>query len=537
MTRTREELECAYDAAFYREAYSDLASLTDDELRAHWLGSGASEGRWASFGDLVASHPEVDVSGFDPAEFLFANPDLPPMSSAAAAIFWVLYGWREGREKSFPSVPAAVLRRVASVLLADSAERDRVTDARTLVAAVRSAPDEGIGGDLLQRDAGTTEREFVISSFERIHQRVPSPREVTVALAVLERGGARGLLEAVVRGAFRDSESLRILAGGEELGDDPGLAPSVFTPLGTDRRVSFTEWEARCALAQGRRPRPETGPPGHEPDRGADASPPVVSVLCSLYGGGRHIGPYLENLTGQVGFRRHELIVVDACSPEGEASVVKEYARSFPGIVYLRESTRVGIYEAWNTALRLARGRYVTNANLDDCRREDSLAGMVRALDALPAVDVVYSDVYYTLVPHLPWETIAAIGIRTDLPPLTTWNLLDFNSPHCAPMWRRSLHDRVGSFDASFSSAGDWEFWLRCAASGVLFHKLPEPLIAYTFNPDGISTRRGTAGIREQWPIRRRYRELLVQPERGLDPLRPFPPLPVTEGAPREPAP
>jgi glycosyltransferase involved in cell wall biosynthesis len=262
------------------------------------------------------------------------------------------------------------------------------------------------------------------------------------------------------------------------------------------------------------------------------AAPPVVSILCSLYCGGRHIDSYLANLTAQEGFRNHELIVVDACSPEGEGLVVKEYARSFPGIVYRRERTRVGIYEAWNTALRLARGRYVTNANLDDSRRPDSLAVMARALDALPGVDVVYSDVFYTLVPHLPWETVAAIDVRTDLPPLTTWNLLEFNSPHCAPMWRRALHDRFGGFDASFSSAGDWEFWLRCAERGALFHKLPEPLVAYTFNLEGISTRRGTAGVREQWPIRERYRELLVQPERGLDPLRPMSPN-VPAGGPR----
>lgn len=529
MTRTVEELERAYDAEFYRSAYPDLASLTEEELRAHWLESGAAEGRWASLHDLAASHPEVDVSGFDPEEFLFANPDLPPMSGAAAAIFWVLYGWKEGRERRLPTIPPAALHRLAGALLVDPGEREKVTDPRDLVRALRALPDEELAVELFPPEGPVPERALVVALFERIHGRVPSPREVAFALAALERGGRRGLLDAVVRGAFRDPESLRILSGGELSGEEPGADPRVFTLLGTDRQVPFAEWEARFAAALPPRLRPgalgAAREPGRAPAREPVAAPPVVSILCSLYGGGRHIDAYLENLTGQEGFRDHELIVVDACSPEGEGSVVKEYARSYPGIVYLRERTRVGIYEAWNTALRLARGRYVTNANLDDSRRPDSIAAMARALDALPSVDVVYSDVFYTLVPHLPWETIASIGLRTDLPPLTTWNLLDFNSPHCAPMWRRALHDRLGLFDASFSSAGDWEFWLRSAARGALFHKLPEPLIAYTFNPEGISTRRGTAGIREQWPIRERYRELLVEPERALDPLRPMAPI------------
>lgn len=552
MTRSRDELERAYDAEFYREAYPDLASLAAGELREHWIGSGASEGRWASFTDLVAAHPEVDVSGFDPQEFLLANPDLPPMPGAAAAIYWVLYGWREGREMRLPALPPVVLRRLAAAVLADASLREEASDPRALLVALRSAPHEGLAAGLLGPAVGTTEREYAISLFERIHDRVPSPREVTLALGALSRGGARSLVEAVVRGAFRDPETLRILSGADEPADGDGPLPRAFTPLGSDRPVTFDEWEARREAASRTRggaqasgaevvparvtetaparaselaPVRVTGPspaPGAGSSRVPQAAAPVVSILCSLYRGGRHIEAYLSNLTGQEGFRSHELIVVDACSPEGEGSVVKEYARSFPGIVYLRERTRIGIYEAWNVALRLARGRYATNANLDDSRHPDSLAAMAAALDALPGVDVVYSDVFYTLVPHLPWETVERIGVRTDLPPLTTWNLLEFNSPHCAPMWRRSLHDRLGEFDVSFTSAGDWEFWLRCAARGVLFHRLPEPLIAYTFNPEGISTRRGTAGIREQWPIRVRYRELLAQPERGLDPLRPL---------------
>ena len=55
-------------------------------------------------------------------------------------------------------------------------------------------------------------------------------------------------------------------------------------------------------------------------------------------------------------------------------------------------------------------------------------------------------------------------------------------------MWRRSLHDTYGTFDDKYKSAGDWEFWLRCAFGGAQFKKYSDILGVYYFNPNGIST-------------------------------------------------
>jgi hypothetical protein len=55
-------------------------------------------------------------------------------------------------------------------------------------------------------------------------------------------------------------------------------------------------------------------------------------------------------------------------------------------------------------------------------------------------------------------------------------------------MWRKTLHERHGYFDQKYRSAGDWEFWLRCAFAGEKFFKHPEILGVYYFNPTGIST-------------------------------------------------
>ena len=66
--------------------------------------------------------------------------------------------------------------------------------------------------------------------------------------------------------------------------------------------------------------------------------------------------------------------------------------------------------------------------------------------------------------------------------------MLRGNQPHNNPMWRKSMHDRHGEFDPEFKSAGDWEFFLRCAFGGEKFQKINEVLGLYFHNPEGVST-------------------------------------------------
>jgi glycosyltransferase involved in cell wall biosynthesis len=239
----------------------------------------------------------------------------------------------------------------------------------------------------------------------------------------------------------------------------------------------------------------------------------VVSILTSLYKGGDYIRSFLENITSQSIFRDHcELIIVDACSPDNEGEVIAEFQRKFPNIVYRRCDTRVGIYEAWNIAVKLAKGRYCTNANLDDCRRQDSLEIQAAILDSLPFADVAYQDVLYSFEGKIPFEVIDSHDLRTALPVISSYNLMEFNSPHNAPMWRKSVHDEVGYFNETLKSAGDYDFWMRCLIEGKTFYKSNAAHVGYYVNPEGLSTRPDTRGVEEGWAISRAYYRKIISP-------------------------
>ena len=287
--------------------------------------------------------------------------------------------------------------------------------------------------------------------------------------------------------------------------------------MGTSHTLTLAEWQTKTmdteGLAEVRQAlRPVT--PFHiKADAGVR-----VSAITSVYLGGDFIEQFMDNMTSQTCFDKHcELLIIDADSPENEADTIEHYLRDHPNIHYRRMNSCIGIYEAWNIAVAMAKGDYLTNANLDDLRREDSFEIQAGVLDEFPFVDVVYQDFYYSFDPRLSWEEVAAFGYKSTLPVITHHNMLYFNSPHNAPMWRKSLHDELGLFDASYKSAGDYEFWLRCLTADKMFFKVNEPHVVYYQNPKGLSTRADTRGIVEAKAISRKYAPLLISKELTCD--------------------
>lgn len=95
---------------------------------------------------------------------------------------------------------------------------------------------------------------------------------------------------------------------------------------------------------------------------------PLVTAIVSTYNAERFMRGCLEDLVAQTLFSEMEVLVIDSGSQQGESAICAEYARIHPRIRLIR-TEREPLYAAWNRAIPLARGKYLTNANTDDRHR------------------------------------------------------------------------------------------------------------------------------------------------------------------------
>ncbi|MSU21220.1 MAG: glycosyltransferase [Pedosphaera sp.] len=212
---------------------------------------------------------------------------------------------------------------------------------------------------------------------------------------------------------------------------------------------------------------------------------PLVSAIVSTYNSERFLRRCLEDLERQTIADRLEIIVVNSGSQENEQSIVEDFQRRFANIVYLHTPERETVYAAWNRAIRVARGNYITNANTDDRHTPDALEKMAYALSQRPEVGLVYADSEVHRSENADWSNAAVVG-RLRWPDFRRELLFQVCCIGPQPMWRKSLHDEFGYFDSTLTVAGDYEFWLRISSRTQFLH-LTEVLGLYLEAPRSVA--------------------------------------------------
>ncbi len=227
---------------------------------------------------------------------------------------------------------------------------------------------------------------------------------------------------------------------------------------------------------------------------------PAVSIITSVYDGDQFIEGFMQDIVQQTIFDQCELIIINANSPGNEEPIIKKYMQAHPNIIYVKLDQDPGLYGVWNRGIKMARGQYVTNANIDDRLAFNCYEQHKAALDTHPEIDLVYSDLYFTHKPNETFDNNTAYKKR--IYPDFSPKFMKVCLPNNHPMWRKILHTKYGYFDESYKAVGDYEMWLRAVYGGAKFMKVNKILGLYYENPTGLSA---CWGLKERQRALRKY--------------------------------
>jgi glycosyltransferase involved in cell wall biosynthesis len=228
---------------------------------------------------------------------------------------------------------------------------------------------------------------------------------------------------------------------------------------------------------------------------------PKISVCIPTYRGEATIGAAIESVLAQ-SLADFELIVIDDGSPDGTRAIVEGF--SDPRIVYLRNEINLGPQGNWNRCLKVAQGKYFKLLPHDDLIHPQCLERQAAVLDSDQGqrIAVVFSarDV---LDPSgrvltrrgypgrsegvIPGNAVMRSCVRRGT------NLL--GEPG-AVMFRKSLADRIGPFDATDPYVIDLDYWFRLLAHGDA-HYLADTLASFRISRSSWSVAIGNEQSRD----------------------------------------
>jgi hypothetical protein len=229
-----------------------------------------------------------------------------------------------------------------------------------------------------------------------------------------------------------------------------------------------------------------------------------VSVITSIYKSEKFLFDWFLDIKRQSIFSEAEFILLDCNDDDADLATIESFLPS-SNIKYHKLGF-CSVYEAWNKGIELSSSNLLTNWNTDDRRSISSLSKQVSFLEQNDDVDVCYGP---TIISNIPNELFEHCSSEFMFPSLegSLENLLEHNSPHCLPVWRKSIHERFGLFDTSYFSAADYDMWFRVLKGGGKIAPIEEVVGLYYENPNGVSTNSKSLdrALEEVFNIRDKY--------------------------------
>ena len=204
---------------------------------------------------------------------------------------------------------------------------------------------------------------------------------------------------------------------------------------------------------------------------------PVVTVLMPVYNCELYIKEAINSILNQT-FTDYELIIIDDCSTDSTAEIIKDYSDS--RIIFFEKDTNSGYTNSLNYGLSVAKGEYIARMDGDDISLPTRLEKQFHFLNSNP--DIILCGTSYSIIQqrgvfYMP-QTYEEIKI----------NLLLANClVHPSVMFRKDVflqHNLL--YDLQMEPAEDYDLWVKLAAIGKL-HNLQECLLLYRVHNAQVS--------------------------------------------------
>lgn len=182
-----------------------------------------------------------------------------------------------------------------------------------------------------------------------------------------------------------------------------------------------------------------------------------IALLVSIYDSGEWIENRLQNLLEAIQNIDAEIICINANSPDPLDHSIPMSMRS-DKLGYIKCSERIGIYDAWNEAIKISDAQYLSNANTDDMSGPMLYKTLCDYLDNNENCGVTYCS--WWSIGSAPKNWAESQGGECVNPGQF---LGDFDRAQVGhfPVWRKSLHDNIGYFNGYLTALGDADFWAR----------------------------------------------------------------------------
>ncbi|MDQ6608515.1 MAG: glycosyltransferase [Bacteroidota bacterium] len=182
---------------------------------------------------------------------------------------------------------------------------------------------------------------------------------------------------------------------------------------------------------------------------------PTISIILPSLNTAALIDRALTSIHQQT-YQNFEVLIIDNCSKDGTADVVKKFTEQDNRFTLICEKDN-GIYDAMNKGIERSKGEWLYFLGADDSLyASDTLQNVAQAIIESADTEIFYGDVRLNFpFPNEP-DKLIYDGKFDSI------KLLKKCICHQSIFVRRSVFERFGNFNSKYYLSADYDFNLRC---------------------------------------------------------------------------
>ncbi len=203
-----------------------------------------------------------------------------------------------------------------------------------------------------------------------------------------------------------------------------------------------------------------------------------ISIITVCYNSEKTIKDTIESVLKQT-YKDYEYLIIDGMSKDNTLNIVKSYVKKFAGKLRIISEKDKGLYDAMNKGIKMASGDIIGIINSDDVLANKNVFTKIVDTFKKEKYDAVYGDLVFVDKETMMKPTRNFIAHKPS-------RRLGWHPPHPTLYVKRSIYNKIGTFNIDYKIAADLDFMLRLINHDYNLGYIPEYLVK--MRDGGIST-------------------------------------------------
>jgi glycosyltransferase involved in cell wall biosynthesis len=207
---------------------------------------------------------------------------------------------------------------------------------------------------------------------------------------------------------------------------------------------------------------------------------PKISIITPTFNASKTLKECIESVAIQ-NYSYLEHWIIDGVSTDNTMEIVKEYVQKYPHIKYISEKDK-GIYDAMNKGIELATGDFLLFLGADDFLTKANILNEITQKTFFFDFDIISGKEQQSSIILGKEYDKNKIDIKNILEPFVHYFL-----PHKTTFIRKTLFNKLGIYDLSYTIAADMNFLVRTLDNPNIKKKFLNEIVALS-GAEGLSS-------------------------------------------------